>query len=456
MFCKKNREKGMVTIEATIALTAFLFMFLMIYSIVTVCRAQARIQVAINNAAKEISQYSYLYGLTGLDKSLAGFQKDAGDTKSEVNELVKSSIGVFEGIQSLGDEAKEVGLNATEVDSLMGEWESISGTLDGLKSKGEDVLKKGDEVKKKIENMASDPKKLMFGMAKLFASESLELFKSRLIAEPIVRTLVKKHLKRSEDDSADAFCRSVGIVPGTWFGNVSYYNGIDFSSSTLFAYGSPDITIYATYKIKLLELLPVNIEFTITQSASTRGWLHGDASVYEAEEFVSTYEGEESVWNSNTMEERNRIIRDIELEALFETGYDKVSGETIIQAYDEISNTVAMVRGCNPIYGVDDYTKINKEFLVQDIKQQVAAIESATVAKQNIIVKEKDANGNWKKKEIDCSKTKINKKIILVIPQDEGVEALVKSVIEECGYSDLYVVYSKHGTGKKLPEKEGE
>lgn len=40
---KRTDEKGNITIEATIALTTFLFMFLMIYSLITICRAQARI-----------------------------------------------------------------------------------------------------------------------------------------------------------------------------------------------------------------------------------------------------------------------------------------------------------------------------------------------------------------------------------------------------------------------------
>lgn len=52
-----KNENGAVTIEAMIALTAFLFAFIMIYSIITLCRAQARIQIALNDTAQEISQY---------------------------------------------------------------------------------------------------------------------------------------------------------------------------------------------------------------------------------------------------------------------------------------------------------------------------------------------------------------------------------------------------------------
>jgi hypothetical protein len=47
LFEKSNSEKGMVTIEATIALTTFLFAFMMIFSIITICRAQAKMQVGL-------------------------------------------------------------------------------------------------------------------------------------------------------------------------------------------------------------------------------------------------------------------------------------------------------------------------------------------------------------------------------------------------------------------------
>ena len=61
-FVFRKVERGSVTVEATISLTAFLFFFLMIYCMIDVCIMQAKISFALNNSAKEISQYSYLYG----------------------------------------------------------------------------------------------------------------------------------------------------------------------------------------------------------------------------------------------------------------------------------------------------------------------------------------------------------------------------------------------------------
>ena len=57
MIKKKNQEKGAVTVEATIALSVFMFAIVTLYTIVNIATVQAKVAFAINNTAKEISQY---------------------------------------------------------------------------------------------------------------------------------------------------------------------------------------------------------------------------------------------------------------------------------------------------------------------------------------------------------------------------------------------------------------
>ena len=271
---KEKNSLGAVTVEATIALTAFLFLFIMIYSLVNICRAQAKVQVALNNVAKEISQYSYLYGLTGMDQSMARFQGKAQDTKGQVNQFTSDAITVFEDIQHLGDSVSSVEIN--NVDDVMSKWDQISTDADQAKK---DI----DTVKNKLESMAENPQELMFGLARLMASEAWEAMKTYAIAEPVCRALIKRNLKRNQNDTADAFCQSVGIVKGSYLGKESSFNGISFAHSEIFPYGSDDIILVATYKVKLLQLLPVKIELDITQMARTKGWLHGDKTELKSE-----------------------------------------------------------------------------------------------------------------------------------------------------------------------------
>lgn len=464
-FRKKNNEKGSVSIEATISLTAFLFMFLMIYSIVTICRTQAYIQIAINSTAKEISQYSYLYGLSGLADSLAGFQEKAGETKDSVNGLVGDVVDMFEGVQSLGKTAADAGskvatIDIADVSANLESWESISAEIDGVKN---DLTEDWDTVKakysgarEKIEAMAENPQALLLGMAKLLGSEALELGKSRLIAEPVCRALVQKHLKRTNDDTADAFCKAMGIQPGTYLlSDKAYFNGLDFSNSTLFPYGSDEISVIVTYRIKLIELLGVDVEFTITQSAVTKGWLHGDGTELAAGSAESKLEAlkanGDSIWNAATLSERVDLIRHMGIEELKAEGYYGVSGETHIQAYEPHTETFVMISSANPLYGITSIYDIDKEAVKENVERLAAQMSSATDNKQKINVKYLDSYGNLKTKTCRCEGTK-TKKVILVIPEDAGLKEIYQTAIDELDTDVIFEIQQSYGTALKAAD----
>ncbi len=441
----KHGERGAVTIEATIALTTFLFVFITIYSLITVCRAQARVQVAINSTAKEISQYSYLYGLTGLDASLAKFQGDALDAKEQTNAFVDDVVNVFDGIQSIGGQAASIDISDT--DALMTQWENIGNTVKATESDF-------SSVKQSLEKMAENPQELLFGMTKLIGSEGLEIAKSRAIAEPISRALVKKHLKRSENDSAEACCASLNIIPDTYFGKKSYFNGIDFSNSTLFPYGSDEITIVASYKIKLPILLPIDVEYSITQSAKTKAWLHGDGGVVKdsttrIEQIKKVADGS-TIWNNCSVNERSQLIVSDKVAALKkDKHYYAVSGETHIKAYDQSTNTVVLIGSSNPLYGIQSISEIDDAALREDIRRKAGQIKSATDNKTYITIKKFDSKGNIVTDQIDCTKTELKATMILVVPEDEGLKAHIEKIIEEEGYTGWFEVEAGYGSNLK-------
>ena len=67
---KKERQKGSITVEATLFIPIFLFAFMSIYSLVSFARAQLLIQYAADQAAREVAQYSYILEKTGILLSL--------------------------------------------------------------------------------------------------------------------------------------------------------------------------------------------------------------------------------------------------------------------------------------------------------------------------------------------------------------------------------------------------
>lgn len=435
-FKKQHNQEGAVTIEATIALTSFLFMFIMIYSIITICRTQAIIQVAINSTAKELSQYSYLYSITGLHDSMTNLQNSAQSTKDNANSLASDVADVFSGIQSIGGKAG----NINNVQGIMDSWDEIAAELE---STGGSLT----SAQEKITAMAEDPKALLFGMAKLFVSEGYEMAKSAA-SEAISRVLTQKHLKRSEKDTAEAFCQSVGIVPGTYFGKESSFNGIDFSHSTLFPYGSDEITIVANYKMKLLQLLPISFEFHFTQTAVTKGWLQGDGTAsgstpQQKLEKIQSTRGD-SVWNAATGSEREKLIRSMGIDQLKSEGYYGVSGQTYIHAYDPATNTFVMIRSYNPLASVDSVADVDREAIKKYLENLQGQMVSNTDNMHTIKIKKTDENGNLVTSEINCS-GESTKKVIVVIPEDPGLKEIFEQIVAEMGSKVDFEFQSSYG-----------
>lgn len=94
---KENRERGAVVVEAVISMTAFIFTMLIILSIADIAYTQSKMAVALNSAAKEISQYCFLYykfqldeANSALDEGTEGAQKTVEDTVAGLGQMMDS------------------------------------------------------------------------------------------------------------------------------------------------------------------------------------------------------------------------------------------------------------------------------------------------------------------------------------------------------------------------------
>ena len=158
----KEKENGAIVVEATVALTAFIFAILIILQLVNICYVQSKMAVALNSASKEMSQYSYLYTVLGLDKHMSG----SGGESSE-----------FMG--SLSEVLNEISDGTSD----------ISAELSGMFANTGDIAA-GDSASEYIKD----------GIGMGLASQ-----------------LVKKNLKSFEGDTADAFLHRNHVVGGLNF-----------------------------------------------------------------------------------------------------------------------------------------------------------------------------------------------------------------------------------------------
>ncbi len=456
---KKNQ--GVITVEATLTLTAFMFFFMMLYDLLTVCITQAKVAEALNNTAKEFSQYSYIIGVTGLDKSVGQFQENANTKKEDVNNTISNIASLYEATQNVGKDMKGAVVN-TDTSDLSSIAASVQTMYDSVKSNAAQSKEQIDNLKETVSTIAEDPKKFIFGIGQLIMSEGLEIFKSQLIVDPLARGMMKKHLMTSKGQSnedLEQILQGMRIVPGSRFGKTSYINGIDFSHSTLFPYGSDEITIVAEYKIKIIPLLPVNLEYSVKQKASTKGWLHGDGQVLKVDESSgkstvkdestpTQYTNTDSVWNGTDPTEINKLIRNMGISDYKTQGYENLSGSTYAQLYNSETNTFVMISSSNPLYGEVNLETLKSEETKKYIKNQIEKLTSGIVSScenQSKVTIKRIGDGGTEKVTYDSGK---NKSYILdlVIPQDEGVKELYEEIIKDC---------KTHGVTVKLTSSYG-
>ena len=188
-----NRENGVVTVEATISLTAFMFAIVTILTIVNIALVQTKVAVAINTTARELSQYSYLYSLTGFNKSEAELAAAAQNGTQSINTIMTNVDTVFNEIQNLGNTGNQ---EFTNIDDITNAMDSAMTSVDNMQTAG-------GNIEEAIKDIADDPKKVIYGMSKLVASKGLDFAKSRLIAAPLSKAMCKKHLVNSKNGNVE-------------------------------------------------------------------------------------------------------------------------------------------------------------------------------------------------------------------------------------------------------------
>lgn len=438
---QSDGEKGAIIIEATISLTAFMFAIITLLTIVNICIVQARMAVAINMTAKEISQYSYLYSLTGFQKSEAELSNAASEETKELNQILTDVNTVFNEIEALGQTGNST---PDDIDSILASWDGMLGSAQKIESAG-------SSIESTIENIAKDPKKLMFGIAKLAASNTLEFAKSRMIAAPLAKVMCQKHLVSSANGTAEAYLQSLGVVPGA---TGSYIDGLDFSKSSIFPYGSNEITVSVTYKVKVIALLPIDFSFQFHQTAVTHGWLAGESSYQKS----SSYKDNDTLWTKSTVQERSSLIRHMAIDDMEKEGYSKTTKLTDVQLYNAEKNEFAMIASMNPLYSSEDeetktLADIDEAAVQKGIEQLCGKIQSTTDGLTKVTTKTQ-VNGAVTKTENACGGAK--NKIVLVIPEDDGLKEKIEAIIEKSNTNGVTIeVIASYGNGAKQTETAG-
>lgn len=438
----KKEERGAIVIEATISLTAFIFAIFTILSIVNICFIQARINIALNAAAKDISQYTYLYYMFNLDEVQEGWYED---TKEE-HALARETVDNMAGLMGLLDSANDAATDLQEGKA----------TTDQFNSLNEDLKTCGGNIKSLVtkyrEMIGDDPKQFIFGMAKMAGTELLEEAKV-FIAQLLAHVFMEKNLVAGESDSADAYLKRFNVKDGT--------DGLDFNYSTLMAYGESDkIQLCVTYEVEVVKLLNIDFTFKIRQVTQTTAWGNGVSLVKENEEPPTVDEEKgETIWDMDSDTDRGKYIV---AQEKTKYNYTTISDEKrSFDAYDDSANQFVSIISINT-HDKSYNTELTAENKVKSsIKSKISSSYRSTKKKVKDLDEEitlSDASNGGAESTVTSDKATRKYKVIVVVP-DDADETLLNSIKESLtdpeSYPGLEVTFVK-GYGVPTEKEEGE
>lgn len=208
---RKNQE-GAIVIEATISLTFFMLVIVTVLAVVNICLAQAKIGILIHGVAKDLSNYTYIYTMAGLDEKEKNVSKKADYSRKKVEEIANNTDDVLGTIEKIGD--------------------------------------------------AVFDKEFWTSMVNLLGEQAIQEVKGSAI-DKVCKSVAEKRLT-SSGNSADDYLKKIGIEKGL--------AGLDFRKSEFCAGGGDDIKIIVRYDVHALKLLNIDFDFHFEQCAYTKSW----------------------------------------------------------------------------------------------------------------------------------------------------------------------------------------
>lgn len=252
-------NKGALTVEATIALSIFLMVFITILFVMRIVFAYGVVQHALNQTAKEFSTYSYYYAISGLGDVNGTIQSSTAGGISNFNQNVSNIVDVYDKFGELGNAVESVGTSAASGDISS----AVSSIGDANKSYSELQNSLG-AAKETIQSIANDPVAAIKSVGSVFLNGGNESAKTFICGE-LSRSLMAKYISGSGYDAANTRLTNLCIEGGL--------DGIDFSASSFWSPGGEnDIQLVACYTIK--PILPIRVidEINLINRIKIRGW----------------------------------------------------------------------------------------------------------------------------------------------------------------------------------------
>lgn len=352
----KRYSKGVISVEASISLTIFIFAFLAVTSLTMLVRAESKIQYALNQTAKEFSEYTYIYSKA---KEMAGKNGGQDETK-EVDELVNN-------LNDFNHMISKAVTKAPSSHSVSGSdiFNTINEKVNGAYTDAKDIYESGEVLYNQLKSYSDDPSIVLSQIYSVIKNQAVGAVKSQILAPVVAKLLMPKYI--AEDaKSANEYLENLGVKGG--------FNGMNFALSSIMDDGTT-ISFTVVYKINYDIPLIGDYDFSIKQTATCAAW--GDSQNLS---HVSM-----NLWNKS-IDKRNEEV----------TRYEKKTNATIAIADDDVSGFDLYDASTNTITQVTtmDSSILNNVLVVDEakfkdnLKQQLEAIQAKIGSTKQVKMKD--------------------------------------------------------------------
>ena len=258
MISLRGNKKGSLTLEAAISVPIFLMVLFAVIFFIKYVYLHNMIQNAMSNSVREISSYSYIYSVTGMqeknDKLVDELNKRGALANETITNTTSSYISSKNDLQQiLNTFGSMEGNPAGNFDKIADELSNIQKNIEGLNETIEKASEEG-------------PINLFKSMAYLLGQDIYEAEVKATVLEALSRSFMKKHLSFDEEDY-DERLKELMVVDG--------FEGLDYSGSRLFA-DKKSIELVVTYTIDTKISFGLLPDIEITQRSTIEGWLDGE------------------------------------------------------------------------------------------------------------------------------------------------------------------------------------
>lgn len=320
---RNKSERGSFTIEAILSLSIFMFAFVTIVSLATIAKVESTTQYAIDQVAKEISQYYYIAERVGIANTDSGGVDEIDDAVQAIFDFTDKSTTVASNYSSTT--AKDLG-------SMLDTFSGIGNDVNEVEAAAENVYNSFGPIFEDPKGIVSSLATMMNKMGKEVGNELI----TKIIAQPLCKALVPKYITSSS--GADEILEKMGVVDGL--------DGLDFRMSS-FLTDQRSINVVVVYQIKVNGFGIFDDTLVIKQTASTAAWVTGTR--------LKDISSSISNWEKGDFERGKDYVDKIQSEHSSQAVEEGVG----VDIYDQNTNTFTSVHSMN-VFSVtySDYQKV--------------------------------------------------------------------------------------------------